>query len=418
MTLFYAIGVVATVLALCGWVNARLLRLPEPIGITAVGLVVSVLIAFAANYFPVLGDWARDINARLDFTALVFHGMLGLLLFAGSLHIDWSDIAGERWAIGALASIGVVLSTTIVGVVLYHAARVFGFELPFMTCLLFGALISPTDPIAVLGILRTLSVPKALEIRIAGESLFNDGTGVVVFLTLLGIASQESSTTVASVAMLLAEEIVGGVALGVGLGALGFFLLRGIDSYAVEILITLAMATGGYALVDALHASAPIAAVIMGLIVGNQGKAHAMSERTRARLFEFWGVVDDILNLALFGLIGLNLMAVKPASGYLLPMLVAIPVVLFARWVSVGVPLLALHRLLHATRNEIRVLTWGGLRGGISVALALALPDIPGRPAIISATYGVVLFSILVQALTLGPMIRALKMRDRTPREP
>ncbi len=416
MSVFYAVGLVFTLIALCGYVNARIFRLPEPVGITAVGLALSLVVVIAGLIHPFGTEWARNIVGRLDFPELVFHGMLGLLLFAGSLHIDWSDIAREKWAIGTLATVGVTLSTVIVGGLLYYVAAWLGFGLPFMHCLLFGALISPTDPIAVLGVLRTMAVPKQLETRIAGESLFNDGTGVVVFLTLLGIATGGHEPTAGGVAGLLAVEIVGGVAVGLSVGFLGFFLLRGIDSYAVETLITLAMATGGYGLAEFLHVSAPIAVVVMGLVIGNHGRRFAMSERTRARLFEFWEVIDDILNLVLFGLIGLEVIALSPAVLQVLPALVAIPLVLVSRWIAVGVPLLAMFRVLHASRNDIRILTWGGLRGGISVALALSLPDIEGREAILSATYGVVLFSILVQALTLKPLLRRLGMSaDRPP---
>ncbi|MEP7206058.1 MAG: sodium:proton antiporter [Casimicrobiaceae bacterium] len=410
MSLFYAVGLVFTLIALCGYINARVFKIPEPVGITAVGLALSLLVVLAGIIHPFGTDWARNIVSQLDFPELVFHGMLGLLLFAGSLHIDWSDIAGERWTIGTLATIGVTLSTLIVGGLLYYVAQWAGFGLPFMHCLLFGALISPTDPIAVLGVLRTLAVPKRLETRIAGESLFNDGTGVVVFLTLLGIATGTGgeAPTITGVAGLLAMEIFGGVAIGLAVGFLGFFLLRGIDSYAVEILITLAMATGGYAVAELVHVSAPIAAVVMGLVIGNHGRRFAMSERTRLRLFEFWEVIDDVLNLVLFGLIGLEVIALSPYVLQVVPALIAIPLVLVSRWISVGLPLLAMYRLLHASKNDIRILTWGGLRGGISVALALSLPAIEGREVILSATYGVVLFSILVQALTLPRLLRKL----------
>ena len=413
MGLFYAMGLVLTLIALGGYLNARLFRLPEPVGITAVGLVISLGVSIAGVALPSVAQWALDTVSDLDFTAVVFQGMLGLLLFAGSLHIDWSDIASEKWAIGALASIGVVLSTVIVGALLYYAANWAGLSLPFMQCLLFGALISPTDPIAVLGVLRTLAVPKRLETRIAGESLFNDGTAVVTFLTLLAVATNATTPKVGGIAALLATQIIGGFVLGFAVGFVGFMLVRGIDSYAVEILITLAMATGGYALADLLQVSAPIAVVIMGLIIGNQGKRFAMSERTRRRLFEFWEVIDEILNLVLFGLIGLNVIALSPSLTDLAPALIAIPIVLVARWLSVGLPLISMRGLLHASRNEIRVLTWGGLRGGISVALALSLPDMPGRDVILAATYGVVLFSILVQALTLRPFVRWLGWKSR-----
>ncbi|MDQ6621502.1 MAG: sodium:proton antiporter [Pseudomonadota bacterium] len=412
MTLFQAIGAILTLVALFGYLNARFFRLPEPVGITAVGLAVSLVVAIAGLAIPAVARGAQLAVDQLNFSEVVFQGMLGLLLFAASLHIDWSDMAQEKWAIGALASIGVLASTALVGTAFYYVLQWTGFALPFLHCLLFGALISPTDPIAVMSMLRSVGLPKRVETRIAGESLFNDGTGVVVFLTLLGLATGGSETTITSAFALLALQVVGGAAIGFAGGFVGFYMLRGIDSYAVEILITLAMATAGYALAEVLHGSAPIAVVIMGLVIGNHGRVLAMSERTRQRLFEFWEVVDEILNLVLFGLIGLNVIALVPALSRIAPALYAIPIVLIARWISVGVPLLSMHRLLHASRNEISIMTWGGLRGGISVALALSLSHIEGRNVIIAATYAVVLFSILVQALTLVPMVRWLESRQ------
>jgi len=415
MSLFHAVSVVLGLVALFGYLNARFLRLADPIGITALALAVSLVVAIGGLIDPAIPQWAGHALDRLDLTNVVFHGMLGLLLFAGSLHVDWSDLASEGRAITALASLGVVASTMLVGIAFYYVLAWSGVALPFWNCVLFGAVISPTDPIAVMGVLRTLGISKRLETRIAGESLFNDGTGVVVFLTLLPLVSGHAQPDVASVTTLLAVEIVGGFAIGFAIGFAGFYLLRGIDSYSVEILITLAMATTGYAIAELVHASAPIAVVIMGLVIGNQGRAFAMSDRTQARLFEFWEVIDDILNIVLFGLIGLNIIALLPRFSELAPALYAIPIVLLARWISVGVPLLALRRLLHGSRQEIGIMTWGGLRGGISIALALSVSNIQGRDMILAATYAVVLFSILVQALTLAPIVRRLGKKRAAP---
>lgn len=281
--------------------------------------------------------------------------------------------------------------------------------MPMIQCLMFGALISPTDPIAVLGLLKSLGVSKELETKIAGESLFNDGTGVVVFITLLGLSSGEMPVSASSVTLLLLTEVAGGVFVGLAIGTLGVLMLKAVDSYAVEILITLAMATGGYALADALHTSAPIAVVLMGLIVGNQGKRLAMSEETRHHLFSFWKLVDELLNLVLFGLIGIEFIALSLSASALFPGLVAILLVLLARWISVGLPVAAMRPFQHFAPHTITILTWGGLRGGISIALALSLPSVQGREIILAATYGVVIFSILVQALTLRPLIRRLR---------
>jgi len=412
MTLFEAIGVILTLVALFGYLNARFFKLPEPVGINATAIGLSLVAAIAGIADPAIAQWAQSTVKVLDFSEVVFHGMLGLLLFASSLRIDWSELASERWAIAALASIGVVASTAIVGTALYYVLQWTGFARPFLHCLVFGALISPTDPIAVMSVLRKLGIQKRIEIRIAGESLFNDGTGVVLFLALLALATGEEKLTVTGVMTLLAFEFIGALVIGFGVGFAAFFLLRGIDSYPVEILITIAMATAGYALADRLNASAPIAVVIMGLVIGNQGRKHAMSDRTRRRLFEFWDVLDDMLNLVLFGLIGLNVVALLPDLARIAPALFAIPIVLVARWLSVGVPLVSMHRLLHASQNEIRIMTWGGLRGAISVALALSLSErVEGRDVIIAATYAVVLFSTLVQAPTIGLVVRHLGMK-------
>jgi len=404
--LFHAIGLIVTLVALFGYFNCRVTRLPDIIGITAIGLVASIIVAVIGTYNPAVASWAQQAVAGIDFSKVVFQGMLGMLLFAGSLHVNLGDITREKWVILVLATVGVVLSTAIVGTGFYLGARLLGFELPLINSLLFGALISPTDPIAVLSILRKVGVSKTLETKIAGESLFNDGTGVVVFLTLLSVISSGHDVSTSDVLTLLAEEVIGGVVVGLVLGYLGYYLLKGIDSYAVEILITLSLATAGYAFADLLHVSAPIAVVIMGLMVGNQGKQRAMSKLTRQHLFSFWELIDELLNLLLFGLIGLEVIALSLSVNQMLPGLIAIPIVLLARWVSVGVPVMAMSRFRVFTPNTIKIMTWGGLRGGISVALALSLPQMPGRETIVAATYGVVIFSILVQALTMGQLVR------------
>lgn len=408
MSLFHAMGLIVTLVALFGYLNYRFTRLPDIIGITAIGLVASIIVAIIGTYDPAVANWAQQAVVGINFSEVVFHGMLGMLLFAGSLHVNLGDITREKWVILVLATVGVTLSTVIVGAGFYFGAKLLGFDLSFINCLLFGALISPTDPIAVLSILRKVGVPKTLETKIAGESLFNDGTGVVVFLTLLSVTSGGHDVSTSEVLMLLAKEVVGGVVVGLALGFLGYYLLKGIDSYAVEILITLSLATAGYAFAESLHTSAPIAVVLMGLLVGNRGKELAMSEQTRQHLFNFWELIDELLNLLLFGLIGLEVIALSLSINLVLPGLVAIPIVLLARWVSVGLPVMAMSRFRVFTPNTIKIMTWGGLRGGISVALALSLPPIPGRETIVGATYVVVIFSILVQALTMGRLVRRL----------
>jgi Na+:H+ antiporter len=323
------------------------------------------------------------------------------------VHIQIADLAREKWLIAILATLGVVVSTAIVGGAFWAATQALGLAIPLLACLLFGALISPTDPVAVLAVLKDLGVPKSLESRIAGESLFNDGTGVVVFLSLLQVATTRGGADAATTALLFVTEVVGGIVFGLAAGFLGFRMLRRVDSAPVEILITLALATGGYALAELLHVSAPIAVVTMGLIVGNRGRRLAMSEATQKRLFDFWSVLDDLLNLLLFGLIGLVMMALSVSALQAVAALCAIVIVLVARLVSVAAPIALVPRLKAGRKATITIMTWGGLRGGISIALALSLPaQVSGRATIVTTTYAVVIFSILVQALTLERVAR------------
>jgi len=413
MSVFQLASIVITLVALFGYLNHKLIKLPDAIGITAVGLVASVAIALTGKLVPGVSHWAKHTVEAVDFSETVFHGLLGFLLFAGSLHINLADIAREKWVIGILATLGVLLSTVIVGAGMYLVSQVLGLRLEFIYCLLFGALISPTDPIAVLAIMRKVGVPKSLETQIAGESLFNDGTGVVAFLTLLGIATAGHPEPPSAIAMLLAREVLGGIAVGLAIGLVGFVMLKGVDGYPIEIMITLAMATAGYAFAELVHVSAPIAAVVMGLLVGNQGRRLAMSEATRQHLFSFWELLDELLNLLLFGLIGIEIIALPMTATHLLVAAIAIPVVLLARLLSVAAPLTAMQPFLGSSQRALAIMTWGGLRGGISVALALTLPSFEGRDILIAATYGVVIFSILVQALTIGAVVRAWTAKHR-----
>jgi CPA1 family monovalent cation:H+ antiporter len=401
MSALQIVGLVITLVAVFGYLNRRFVRLPDAIGITAIGVVVSLVTVILARFDPGIGGAVGATVAGIDFPAVLLHGVLGLLLFAASLHINIADIAREKWLVLVLATCGVLLSTAIVGGLFYLATAALGLGISPLHCLLFGALVSPTDPVAVVAILKRVGVPKSLEMRIAGESLFNDGTAVVVFLTLLEIGSGSGNASAGSTALLFATEVLGGTAFGLAAGYAAFRMMRRIDSYPVEIMITLALATGGYALAEALHVSAPIAVVLMGLMVGNRGKREAMSDETRDRLFNFWQIVDELLNLLLFGLIGLEMIVLTFSGVQAAAAALGIVIVLVARLVSVGVPLLAAPRLRPVRKAAIVIMTWGGLRGGISIALALSLPDLPGRETLVSTTYAIVIFSILVQALTL-----------------
>lgn len=410
MTYFQLVGTLLTVLAVFGYLNHRFIKLPDTIGITAVGLLCSLLLALVGSKTPHVTEAARVLARSLNFPEIVFHGLLGLLLFAGSLHVNLADLAKYKASVFSLATIAVLISTALIGVSAYYLLAFLNIPVPMTYCLMFGAVISPTDPIAVMGILKTAKVPKALEVGISGESLFNDGTGVVAFLVLLGIATGTAAPTVTSVASLLLNEVLGAVVFGLLCGYAGFFLLKGVNSYPVEIIITLALATQGYALAEAFHASAPLAVVIMGLVIGNHGAQSVMSEETRKHLFDFWGLLDEVLTLVLFGLIGLSVLAIDIQREYLLVSVLVIPVALLARYISVAIPLRSIQLFRPITPHASAILTWGGLRGGISVALALSIPEFPGKDALLMCTYSVVLFSLLVQAPTLSKVLRKLQV--------
>jgi CPA1 family monovalent cation:H+ antiporter len=421
--LFEIIAVLITLAALFSYVNHRVLRLPTTIGLMVMALALSLALVLAGLRYPGLEAWAEQLLRSIDFDETLLHGMLGYLLFAGALHVDLGDLRRHGVLIGTLASVGVVLSTFLVGAATWGIAQLLNLHVEFVHCLLFGALISPTDPIAVLSILKSLGAPHDLEVQMSGESLFNDGVGVVVFLALLGFAGAGHgghAPDAASIARLFAQEVLGGAALGFGLGWLAYRMLKSMDNYSVEILVSLALVTGGYALADAWHLSGPIAMVVAGLLIGNHGRAFAMSERTREHLDVFWELVDEILNAVLFVLIGLEVLLLTLRGNTVLAGVMAIPVVLLARAIAVGLPLAALRRAVSTSRHSVALLTWGGLRGGISVALALSLRDAfsdQTRTAdtIVMMTYVVVVFSIVVQGLTVAPLFRRLLPQARSP---
>lgn len=404
------LAILITLSAIFSYVNHRFIGLPTTIGVMLISLVVSLgIIAANAAGIGDIHALAHSIIAPIDFNYVLMQGMLSLLLFAGAMHVNLQELANFKWPIGILASIGVVASTFVIGGATYVIFPIVGIDLPFIYCLLFGALISPTDPIAVLGILKSANAPKSLEVKIAGESLFNDGVAVVVFLIIAGIAAGTMTFSVSGVVTLLAQEALGGAILGFVLGWLVFFLMRSIDNYQVEVLMSLALVLGGYALAGKLHVSGPIAMVVAGLMIGNRGRAEAMTDVTRKHLDTFWTLVDELLNALLFVLIGLEVIILTFSGDYLIASLIAIPMVLVARFMCVGLPVSALRALGNEfTPHAVKLLTWGGVRGGISVALALSLPASPERDAIVAVTYIIVLFSIAVQGLTIGPMVRRL----------
>ncbi len=415
MTLIQTITLLVCLSAVFSYFNHRFLKLPMAIGLMAMALVLSlVLVALGTLGFSV-GERATAFIKGIDFNEALMHGMLSFLLFAGALHFNVRDLLGQKWFIGTLASVGVVFSTFIVGTLSYYIFGLVGLNLSYLACLLFGALISPTDPIAVLGILRTVGAPKSLEIKMTGESLFNDGVGVVVFLVLLGVFTRGEASP-GEIAILFLEEAVGGAVLGVALGYLTYFMLKSVDNYQVEILLTLALVMGGYALADSLHTSGPIAVVVAGLIVGSYARHMAMSETSREYLDTFWELVDELLNAILFVMIGLEILILSLQGHYLLAGLLAIPIVLLARFLSVGLPVKLFSLRQEFAPRATLIMTWGGLRGGISVALALSLPPGELRDAIVTVTYVVVVFSILVQGLTIGKLVQSASASESATR--
>lgn len=404
-----------TVTALFSYLNHRYVRLPPTIGLMVIALVVSGLLIGAGTVIPAVQRNAVQILAAIDFDRLVLHAMLGFLLFAGALVVDVNELRKHAIVIGVLATVGVVLSTVIVGVLTWLVLSSLGFPLSLLDGLLFGALISPTDPIAVLSILRTSGAPKDVEVQIAGESLFNDGVGVVVFLALLAFADPGPGlhpVGPARVLGLFLQEAIGGVALGLALGLAAYFLIKTVDNSRVEILLSLALVMGGYSLAEIVGVSAPIAIVVAGLLIGNPGRAFAMSQATRERLDVFWEVLDEILNGVLFVLIGLEILTLAVTPRHLAAGGVAVVIALAARWASTGLPLVLLRYRATEVKPSVTLMTWGGLRGGISIALALSLPHHATRlspsttEVIVIMTYVVVVFSVIVQGLTLGPLIR------------
>ena len=409
LTILEISAIFLSITALLTYVNHRFIGLPTTIGV----MVISILLSIGAIFLGFLGfdqliDYEISLLNQLDFTEVLLDGMLSMLLFAGALHVNIGDLKRYKLPIGILACLGTVISAVLIATAIYFMLPLLGFGLPFIWCLLFGALISPTDPIAVMGILASAGAPKSIETVIAGESLFNDGIGVVIFVILLGILSSGDIPTANYVAHTLAVEAGGGIIFGLVLGAILYYMLKSIDSYQEEVLLTLAGVIGGYALASHWHLSGPLAMVMMGLMVGNRGRELAMSDKTRHYIDLFWELIDEILNAILFVLIGLEVVMIAYSSNLFIAAGLTIIIALLARLIVVGMTTRTFRHQLNLPVGAWKVLTWGGLRGGISVALVLQLPTGTERDVLLALTYAVVVFSILIQGLSVGKVAKTI----------
>jgi len=404
MELYYSLSVLIVLASLFSYINLRYLKLPSTIGIMLIAILVSLFVRIAGKHlFSDFTDELTDLVLSIDFTEILMGGMLNFLLFAGAIHVRFSDLREQRLPVLIFSTISVIISAFVIGFILYFITPFFNIHLPFIYCLLFGSLISPTDPIAVLGILKKARVSKSLETKITGESLFNDGVAVVLFVVVLQLAKIPDMTiNLASISILLAKEVFGGLILGVILGYTASKAMQRIDDYIVSVLMTLSVVMGGYLLAHSFHISGPLAMVSAGLLIGNYGKRTAMSEVTKEYLSTFWELIDEVLNAVLFLFIGLELLIIKDFQSYWFISSIAIFVVLFARFLSIWIPSVLVPFRPRLTRGTLTMLVWGGLRGGVSIALVLSVSDPQYKELLLEMTYFVVVFSIFVQGLTVG----------------
>jgi CPA1 family monovalent cation:H+ antiporter len=406
MELYYSFSALIVLSAVFSYINARFLKLPASIGIMVIALVVSVGLIATDSIFPKTFVRITNLIASVDLTEILMGAMLNFLLFAGAIHLHLEDLKEQRLPVVIFSTVSVVISTFVIGFLMFNILPLLGMHVPLVQCLVFGALISPTDPIAVLGILKQAGVPKSLETKIAGESLFNDGMAVVVFILMLALArGEEVNTSFSGISMLLAKEALGGIVLGLLLGFIGSQMIYRVDGYNVHVLITLAIVMGGHLAAQAMHMSGPLAMVAAGLVVGNYGKnLGGVSETERDYIDKFWELVDEILNAILFLIIGFELLLIPDLKQYSWAGLITIAVVLFARFVSIYIPVRLIPFKTKFGKKSITILIWGGLRGGVSIALALSIDQALNKDLILAVTYFVVLFSIIVQGLTVGKL--------------
>lgn len=406
MELYYSFSVLIVISAVFAYINARFLKLPASIGVMVIALLVSLGLLATDNIFPHTFDRITTLLNSIDLTEILMGAMLNFLLFAGAIHIHLEDLKEQRIPVMVFSTVSVVISTFVIGFMMYEILPWLGLGIPFIQCLVFGALISPTDPIAVLGILKQAGVPKSLETKIAGESLFNDGMAVVVFIIMLALArGEEVNTSFVGISTLLAKEALGGILLGVVLGFIGSHANNKVDGYNVHVLITLAIVMGGHLVAEAMHMSGPLAMVAAGLMIGNYGKNLGNITATEQDyLDKFWELIDEILNALLFLIIGFELLLIPDLRQYSWIGMITIVVVLFARFISIYIPVKIIPFRKKFGKQSIIILVWGGLRGGVSIALALSIDNDLNKNLLLAITYFVVLFSIIVQGLTVGKL--------------
>ncbi|MCF6180529.1 sodium:proton antiporter [Lutibacter sp.] len=409
MSLYLVATILIVLSALFGYINVRFLKLPNTIGLMLITIIFTLLVLATSLFNNTLLEHEKMLIAQIDFKTVLLDVMLSFLLFAGALHTNFQQLKVQRKPIIAFATFSTLISTLLVGIITFYVFKLINLDIDFIYCLLFGALISPTDPIAVLGILKQVGAPKNLETKIVGESLFNDGIGVVIFLTIYKIASGGSNITFSHVAEMFLFEVVGGIAFGLLLGWLTFKLLKSIDDYDVEVIITIATVMGGTLIAQKFHLSAPLAMVTAGLFVGNDTvRETSMSKTTEQYVDKFWELTDVLLNTILFVMIGMEILVLTFNKSYILAGLISIPILLLARYISLMYPIKIFAKKLDFVPNTNLIMTWGGLRGGISIALALSLTSEMHRDLFLVITYIVVVFSIIIQGLTVGKLIKKI----------
>ncbi|MEO3406912.1 sodium:proton antiporter [Mucilaginibacter sp. CAU 1740] len=408
MDLFVVIALLVIVSAVFSYLNARFIKLPGTIGIVLLATIASIVILVLDKVDSSIADYLGTLAKNINFSKAVLNILLGFLLFSSSFNLDGRKLKREMRPVFVLSTLGVIISTAAFGALFYYVAPILHIRMPLIYCLLFGALISPTDPVAVSAIIKNSKLPAHLETIISGESLFNDSIGLILFVIILEVARVgEEKIELAKVTMLIIKEIIGGIVAGAALGYLAHRLMHSVKDFQTIVLISLALVMGLSVLAVLLNFSIPLSVVTAGLFAGGQSINQDNKEKSHEALEKFWKLVDEILNTILFVMIGLQLVNLPFVNNYWVTGSLSIALILLARWLSIMLPLTFLRRTLKVNYSNINIMTWAGLRGAISIALALSLPNTPYRHLILSGSYFIVIFSVIVQGLTLNAMINS-----------